>query len=351
MARKHVAKHLKKLDSHHLKFRKEIFKHLKKLARHKGCYSDYPQASRKRKAKGFSDHMGGLRQGSIYDQMAAYKPRKKKTQAQVDKESDAMAAAMFKRQDKEQLRRQAQAKLPKSTNANAINMFRHKGQRKTWDDSKLHDRVIKAAQKAKVASLGGSGQLLGGSGQLLGGSGRFARGRKPHKKRKYKKRKLPVWVKRPVKKGKTYPKAPAGFSKEAKGFWDSVKSGAAAIGNSLGKHADTIKKIGSAMGKTALQLGTQYISGKIQQGQQMAQQQLDMAQQRASSYANQVQNQVQGYVQQGLQQGQQMAQGYAQQGRAMAQGYVDQGGRMVQQGMQQAQQAIYDEFGRVIGYR
>ena len=67
MARKHVAKHLKKLDSHHLKFRKQIFKHLKKLARHKGCYSDYPQASRKRKAKGaLSDQMArtGHVQGS-----------------------------------------------------------------------------------------------------------------------------------------------------------------------------------------------------------------------------------------------------------------------------------------------
>ena len=126
--------------------------------------------------------------------------------------------------------------------------------------------------------------------------------------------------------------------------------------------ADTIKKIGSAVGKTALDLGTQWVSGKIQQGQAMAQQKLEQAQAQAEAYANNVQSQVQGYVQQGvaqgqqymqqgLQQGQQYGQQMYQQGMAQGQQYVDMGGRMVRQGVQQAQQAIYDEFGRVVGYR
>ncbi len=284
MARKHVAKHLKKLDSHHKKFRKQIYKHLKKLARHKGCYVDGPVKRRK---------TGGAIRSRVPSQKAI-----------TDNDQSF--------------------KLPPMTKAKS--------------------RKDKGASGLVLAS---------GSGFTVGGSG-WSRGRK----RKKKKRKLPAWVKKPVPGGKKYPKVPRGFSKEASGLWDSIKSGASAIGSAFGKHADTIKKIGSAMGKTALDLGTQYISGKIQQGQAMAQQKIEQAQAMAQQYANQAQNQVQGYVQQGQQYGQQMynqgqqyAQGMYQQGMQQGQQYVDQGGRMVRQGMQGAKQAIYDEFGNIMGYR
>ena len=267
MARKHVAKHLKKLDGHHQKFRKQIYKHLKKLARHKGCYVE---PVKRRRKKG----------GAILKPLPAQKA----------------------------------GPVPKMTKA----------------------RVRRRPEKTK--SKAAKGQMLAGSGQLLSGSG--------FRKRK-KKRKLPAWVSKPVPKGKKYPKVPKGFNKQAAGLWDKIKSGASSIGNTFAKHADTIKKIGSAVGKTALDLGTQYISGKIQQGQAMAQAKLDQAQQAAQQYANQAQNQVQNYVQQGQQYGQQMYQ----QGMAQGQQWVDRGGRMVNVGMQQAQQAVYDEFGRLVGYR
>ena len=196
MARKHVAKHLKKLDSHHKKFRKQIYKHLKKLARHKGCYVAEPVKRKK---------TGGATLKRVPSQKAT-----------------ATANDPFK--------------LPRMTKAKA--------------------------RKGKEAS----GQMVPGGGQMVPG-GSFRGRRKPGRGRgKKKKRKLPAWVKKPVPGGKKYPKVPRGFSKEASGLWDSIKSGASAIGSAFGKHADTIKKIGSAMGKTALDLGTQYISGKIQEG-------------------------------------------------------------------------------------
>ncbi len=375
MARKHVAKHLKKLDSHHKKFRKQIYKHLKKLARHKGCYVDGPV---KRGKTGGSSMIGGTlglgpssTRGSLFGSIGSMEDIQKRA-----KKNRSMSAADFKKQqaanvqkgfddwDKQQLRRRAQAKQPKRPQQKSKldwKAFRSGSSAPPASHARSMAKVQAAAQKAIAAQAKGASGVIGGSGWTVGGSG-WSRGRMARKKGrakgKKKKRKLPAWVTKPVPKGKKYPKAPRGFSKEASGFFDSIKAGASALGKTFSNHADTIKKIGSAMGKTALDLGTQYISGKIQEGQAMAQQKIEQAQALAQQYANQAQNQVQGYVQQGQQYGQQMynqgqqyAQGMYQQGMAQGQQYVDQGGRMVRQGMQNAKQAIYDEFGNIMGYR
>jgi hypothetical protein len=39
MARKHVAKHLKRIEAHRQRHRRGVYKVLKKMAKHKGCYS------------------------------------------------------------------------------------------------------------------------------------------------------------------------------------------------------------------------------------------------------------------------------------------------------------------------
>ena len=233
---------------------------------------------------------------------------------------------------------------------------------------KKHDRVRArlfklfqkvARHKGSWKPMGGrrkkkGGYQIGGSGLTIGGSGfTKRRGRKGAvRKRVWKKRKLPKWVTRKTVP-KQFPKKHAEMTKHAKGFSDFMSKAGTALGNTFNKHKDTITKIGSALGSAALNMGTQFVSGKIQQAQALANQKLQQAnaqfnshlqtaQARAQNAMAQAQSTAQGY----MQQGQAMGQQYMQQGQQMAQGYAQQG----QQYMQQQGQQHYDAAGNMLGF-
>ena len=143
---------------------------------------------------------------------------------------------------------------------------------------------------------------------------------------------------------KTFPKPPAGLHKKAQGFGSMLKSAASSLSKTYNKHKDTINKIGSAIGNTALQLGTQYISGKIEQGKQQAQAQLDRFQNTTAQMMQKAQghyDNAMAYGQNMYNQGMGMAQGYVNQGVGMAQGYANQGMQMAQGYGNQAQQMMH----------
>ena len=147
-----------------------------------------------------------------------------------------------------------------------------------------------------------------------------------------------------IKPPKTFPKCPAGLHKKAQGFGSMLKSAASSLSKTYNKHKDTINKIGSAIGNTALQLGTQYISGKIEQGKQQAQAQLDRFQNTTAQMMQKAQghyDNAMAYGQNMYNQGMGMAQGYVNQGVGMAQGYANQGMQMAQGYGNQAQQMMH----------
>jgi len=204
----------------------------------------------------------------------------------------------------------------------------------------------------------GKGLQVGGSGLRASGMGftkRRGRGGKI-KKRVLKKRKLPAWVTRKTVP-KKFPKMHKDMTKAAKGFGAHAAKLGNALGNLYNKHKDTINKIGSAVGGAVLNVGQQYISGKIQQAQALAQQKLQQANaqfnahlQNAQNRANQALQQAQGAAMGYGQQAYGAAQGYAQQGQQMAQGYVQQAQGAVQGAVVAGKQAAYDAAGNLLGY-
>jgi len=83
MARKHVARHVKKLQMHQQRHRKHVWKIFKKLARHKGCYKEggmmlYGMGMAKKKKAGMMLYGMGMRK-------AGYKKKKIKLPAWVSK--------------------------------------------------------------------------------------------------------------------------------------------------------------------------------------------------------------------------------------------------------------------------
>ena len=79
MARKHVAKHVKRIESHLKRHRKHVYKVFKKMARHPGCYKGgmmlYGAGMKKKGAKG----------GMMLYGAGMRKPRKRKLPAWVGK--------------------------------------------------------------------------------------------------------------------------------------------------------------------------------------------------------------------------------------------------------------------------
>ena len=212
-------------------------------------------------------------------------------------------------------------------------MLRHK---KCWKPVKKKGRKKKGG--VLVAGLGiqekkkKAGKLVSGMGLRVPGHMKFkasARGRALLAKKD---------------PPKTFPTPPAGLHKEAAGFGSFLKGAASSLSKTYNKHKDTINKIGSAIGNTALQLGTQYISGKIEEGKQKAQAQLERFQNTTQQMMQKAQNQYQNAMaygqnmyNQGMGMAQGMAQNYVNQGVGMAQGMMDRGVGMAAQYGQMAQ--------------
>ena len=211
----------------------------------------------------------------------------------------------------------------------------------------------------KTLTKGGKGLNASGMGLTLPGGAGFTkrRGRRGKvRKRVLKKRKLPKWVTRKTVP-RTFPKKHKDMTKAAGAFSDHMAKFGNALGGLYNKHKDTINKIGSAIGGAALNIGTQFVSGKIQQAQQAANQKLQQAnaqfnahlqnaQNKAQMALQQAQNTAVGYGQQAYGAGQQMYQ----QGQQMAQGYANQAQGAVAAGVQAGKQAAYDAAGNLLGY-
>ncbi len=207
-------------------------------------------------------------------------------------------------------------------------------------------------------SKGGKGLQASGMGLNATGMGftkRRGRGGKV-KKRVLKKRKLPKWVTRKTVP-RTFPKKHKDMTKAAGAFSDHIAKLGSALGGMYNKHKDTINKIGSSIGGALLNVGTQFVSSKIQQGQALAQQKLQQANAQFNAHLQTAQNKAQMALQQAQntamgygQQAYGVAQGYGQQAQGMAQGYANQAQGAVAGAVQAGKTAAYDAAGNLLGY-
>ena len=321
MARKHVKTHLTRAKKHHDKHQKKLWKLFVKIAKNKNSYKPVvPKAKPKKRRRKRGGRVGFVITG-------------RKKRGGVLRPAQISVAAQ-----KAQVKRGRTKGPPPSSQA--------------------------PPRKSKKG-----GHMVSGQGLVTGQGLRQARVRR--KKTTHRGPRKPKWITRKTVP-KKWPQTPKNWHKKAAGVGAWLKSAAKGISNTYNKHKDTINSIGSAIGQTALQLGTQYIGGKIQEGKQMAQMQLQKMQQSMEQQAamaqqrvNQYTQQAQGMYQQGVQQAQQYgqaaydrAQGYGQQaqqyGQAAydrAQGYGQQAYAQGQQQVQQFGQAAYDRAQAAGGYR
>ncbi len=216
------------------------------------------------------------------------------------------------------------------------------------------------ADKSGVPQMSKGGKGLNASGMGLNATGmgftkRRGRGGKV-KKRVLKKRKLPKWVTRKTVP-RTFPKKHKDMTKAAGAFSDHIAKLGSALGGMYNKHKDTINKIGSSIGGALLNVGTQFVSSKIQQGQALAQQKLQQANAQFNAHLQTAQNKAQMAMQQAQntamgygQQAYGVAQGYGQQAQGMAQGYANQAQGAVAGAVQAGKTAAYDAAGNLLGY-
>ena len=321
MARKHVKSHLVKAKKHHDKHQKKLWKLFVKIAKNKNSYKPVvPKAKPKRRRK--------KRGGILRDYTGHVQPDRLRSQADILRAIGSSTPAQRAQMKGKSVKRGAP---PPS--------------------SKAPPRKIKKG-----------GHLVSGQGLVTGQGLRHARVRR--KKTTHRGPKKPKWISRKTVP-KKWPQTPKNWHKKAAGVGSWLKSAAQGISNTYNKHKDTINSIGSAIGQTALQLGTQYIGGKIQEGKQMAQAQLQNMQQQMQQQAQQAQQRVQQYTQQaqgmyqqGVQQAQQFGQAaydrgqaYGQQAYGQAQAYGQQAYNQGRQQVQQFGQAAYDQAGGAAGYR
>ena len=355
MARKHVKKHLDRLKKHHVAHKKKLWKLFVRIAKNKNSYKPVvPKRKPVRRKRG-----GSLYKGHVY----IPPPGKASDIAALLKKRPAQKSG---RRAPSSSRPPSSSKPPSSSRPGAglvqgqgLKRKRRKKKGGELSYRQLSDKIRNesgAAQRADTQKYLARSRAKWGSGMVVGQSFR----RKKPTKRGPKK---PKWASRKTVP-KSFPPIPKNWHKKAAGVGSFLSGLASKASATYNKHKDTINAIGSAVGKTALDLGTTYIKGKIEQGKQaasaqlaqfqnMAQNQLAQGQQRVQQY----QQQAQGMYQQGMQQATQYgqaaydrAQGQAQQFGQQAQGYGQQAYGQAQAYGQQAYgqatqygQAAYDQ--------
>ena len=379
MTRKHVQKHLAKLKKHHEKHKKKLWKLFVKIGKNKNSYRPVVPKKRggvmKRRVPRAKAPTSGYKQQDYDPWRSAYlSGNKGKVPASTRAKALAMAKADLKGRGLVQgqgLKRKRRKKkgsgmaskvrpgtggprgrrvsikpgmkrrdLSAQQKQQLANFDRAQDKR----DMQAYTKSNRAIKKASYnISLGPNMSRAKPASGLVSGQGLR---RKKTTKRGPKK---PKWISRKTIP-KKFPPIPKNWHKKAAGVGSFLSGLASKASATYNKHNDTINAIGSAVGRTALDLGTTYIKGKIEQGKQAASAQLAQFQNMAQNQFAQGQQRVQQYQQQAqgmYQQGMQQATQYGQAAYDRAQGQAQQFG---QQAYGQAQNYGQQAYGQAQNY-
>jgi len=147
MARKHVARHQKRIEAHRIRHRKGVYKVLKKLVRHRGCYKDggmmlYGMGMKKKKAGMMLYGMGMKKKaGMMLYGMGMRKPGYKKKKIKLP--------AWYKK------------KVPKSGKFPSAPRSFNKKAAGLWADTKARAKKIQDNIKVQAKKLWEHGKKVG----------------------------------------------------------------------------------------------------------------------------------------------------------------------------------------------